>query len=121
MSGDLEQVASQYAEAVIELAEESSGGQADSLKKLERIHNDLKVIAEIFETNEDFSLVLNHPNLSMEDKKALFRFISIGERLRAQGHRAEYERFLFSGNSGMTAVDCPRHPPAHRVEGPPIW
>ncbi len=71
MSGDLEQVASQYAEAVIELTEESSGGQADSLKKLERIHNDLKVIAEIFETNEDFSLVLNHPNLSMEDKKEL--------------------------------------------------
>lgn len=71
MSGDLEQVASQYAEAVIELAEDASGGSAQSLKKLERIHGDLKVIAEIFAINEDFSLVLNHPNLSPEDKKGL--------------------------------------------------
>ncbi|HMP50075.1 MAG TPA: F0F1 ATP synthase subunit delta, partial [Candidatus Melainabacteria bacterium] len=70
MSGDLSQVASQYAEAVIEIIEESHKGP-DAIKALERVHGDLKVIAEIFDSNEDFSLVLNHPNLSPEDKKNL--------------------------------------------------
>lgn len=72
MSGDMTQVAAQYAEAVIELAEESSKTTtADSMKLLERIHQDLKVIGEIFESNKDFSLVLNHPALSPDDKKEL--------------------------------------------------
>ena len=72
MSGDLQAVASQYAEALIELAEESSKASTqDALKTLEKIHGDLKAISEIFESQNDFTLVINHPSLSSEEKKNL--------------------------------------------------
>lgn len=71
MSGDLQAVAAQYAEAVIELAEESGKSSSETLKKLERIHGDLKAIKEVFESGNDFTLVMNHPSLSSEEKKKL--------------------------------------------------
>ena len=72
MSGDLARVASQYAEAVIELAEDSAKStKKDAMKILEQIHGDLTAIKNLFETNPDVSLVLNHPSLSSEDKKKL--------------------------------------------------
>ena len=70
MAGDLNQVASQYAEALIELVESETKG-SDSIKALEKINGDLKAIADIFKSSQDFSLVINHPTLSPADKKAL--------------------------------------------------
>jgi len=69
MNGDLAQVASQYAEALLELAEGSGSG--NYLERLETIHRDLKAIAEVYNSNHDLSLVLNHPSLSTQDKKDL--------------------------------------------------
>ncbi|MBZ0185303.1 MAG: ATP synthase F1 subunit delta [Candidatus Obscuribacterales bacterium] len=70
MKGDLQGVACQYAEAMLELVEESAKSESESeLEKLERILNDLQAISELFKSNPDLAIILNHPFLSPHDKK----------------------------------------------------
>lgn len=60
----LTKVASRYAEALFEVVKSSkTDGQA--------VLEDLKAIKEIFESNDDLTMLVNHPDLKFEDKKSL--------------------------------------------------
>ena len=68
MKGELAAVASQYAEAILELAEQADKG---SSAKAEKIQADLKGVIEVFDATPDLGLVLNHPAVPPEKKMSL--------------------------------------------------
>lgn len=65
MKTALASLASQYAEAVIDLAAASGGGIA------ERILSDLSTINQVVASTPDFSIVLDHPSVPGPEKKRL--------------------------------------------------
>lgn len=71
MKGELAAVASQYAEATLELAEAADSGQGAAGTTAQRVLEDLKAIREVFEKTEELNLVLRHPAVPAENKKAL--------------------------------------------------
>lgn len=58
-------VASQYAQAILELAEKESGG-AD-----ERVLTEIQLVSQVLSDNEELVLVLNHPSVGPLEKKEL--------------------------------------------------
>ncbi len=67
MKGELAAVASQYAEAVLELAE-----QADKSGQVaEQIMSDLKGINQSFAATPEIQIVLSHPGVAPEEKTTL--------------------------------------------------
>ncbi len=65
MKGELAAVAAQYAEAVLELAEQAGQG-AD-----EKVLDDLKLINAVLEQTPDLVVILNHPAIDGEQKSQL--------------------------------------------------
>lgn len=54
-------IGSRYASAIYELANE--------INKVEETYKELKIVMEIYETNVDFKVFINHPLVQKEDKK----------------------------------------------------
>lgn len=65
MKGELAAVASQYAEAVLELAEQAGHGTD------EKVLDDLKLINTVLEQTPDFVVILNHPAVDGDKKSEL--------------------------------------------------
>ncbi len=74
MKGELAAVASQYAEAALELSIEDdkvNGRQIGSGSITERVRADLLTIKEVFALTPELRLVLNHPAVGAEEKTNL--------------------------------------------------
>jgi F-type H+-transporting ATPase subunit delta len=66
VKGELEAVATQYAQAALELAAQSKTTGLDEI-----VGNDLSAIGQILEQNPDLMLLLGHPSVPAEEKRAL--------------------------------------------------
>lgn len=66
MKGELASVATQYAEAALELAEASDDKTAPV-----KVLNDLAGVKEVFAQTPDLSMVLRNPSIASEDKKSM--------------------------------------------------
>jgi F-type H+-transporting ATPase subunit delta len=58
-------VANRYAVALIELGQEKS--------MLDKFEEEIRVVREVFETNENITHFLSHPGIEQDKKKALFK------------------------------------------------
>lgn len=71
MKTERARVASKYAEALIEIV-------IDTPDTANAIANDLKLITQVVDSTPDFTIILNHPSVSSEEKKRLLTALFSG-------------------------------------------
>jgi F-type H+-transporting ATPase subunit delta len=75
MKTELEAIASQYAEAVLELAFQDK----NNAELAEQINIDLALVNHSIESTPEFKLILEHPSIASQEKKQVIKLVFTGK------------------------------------------